>query len=234
MIIARDVIESTFLERPNRFLTVVKLKNGNVVESFLPDPGRLKELLIPGVKVWVSRANKKGRKTKFDTVAVEYQGTIVCIDTRVPNKFVGELLRGDFIFETNFEKIKPEFSYKKSRLDFYAEAREKKYLMEVKSVTLVEDGVAKFPDAPTIRGTRHVNELIYSLNEKYVASLIFVIQRDDAKLFGPKEDTDPDFAAALKKAKEKGVIIKVFKNKIRLDGENNLLIEPLQKVGLNF
>ncbi|MFX0097958.1 MAG: DNA/RNA nuclease SfsA [Candidatus Hodarchaeota archaeon] len=234
MIIARGVIESTFLERPNRFLTVVKFKDGTVVESFLPDPGRLKELLIPGVKVWVSRASKKERKTKFDTVAVEYQGTIVCIDTRVPNKFVGELLLGDFIFKTKFEKIKPEFTYKNSRLDFYAEANGKKYLMEVKSVTLVEDGVAKFPDAPTTRGTKHVNELMQSLDEGYVAILIFVIQRDDAMLFGPKEDTDPDFAAALKRAKEEGVIIKVFKNKIHVDKEKNLLIEPLQMVGLNF
>lgn len=234
MIIARNVIESTFLERPNRFLTIVKLKDGTIVESFLPDPGRLKELLIPGVKVWVSPANKKGRKTKYDTVAVEYQGTIVSIDTRVPNKFVKELLAGNFIFDIDFDKIKPEFNYKKSRLDFYAEKGVKKYLMEVKSVTLVEDGVAKFPDAPTTRGTRHVNELIHALNEGHVAVLIFVIQRDDARIFGPKEDTDPDFAAALKEAKERGVIIKVFKNKIRVDKGINLVIEPIEMVGLNF
>ena len=232
MIIAKNLITATFLRRPNRFLGYVIL-NGEEIPCFIPDPGRLKELLYKGKKVFLINVRKEGRKTQFDLIAVENEGKIVSIDSRVPNKHVYDLLKADKLFETKFDVIKPEYTYGKSRLDFFLKKNDDKYLVEVKGCNLVKGDLALFPDAPTTRGTRHVYELIDSLKSGYIAAIIFVIQRNDANKFKPNEETDPKFSEALYLAKNNGVIIKALLNKIEII-ENNLHINYLYEVNLDF
>jgi len=232
MIIAKNLVTATFLRRPNRFLGYVNLK-GEEIPCFIPDPGRLKELLYEGKKVFLINVRKEGRKTQFDLVAVEHEGKIVSIDSRVPNKHVYNLLKGNKLFETKFDVIKPEYTYGKSRLDFFLKKNDDKYLIEVKGCNLVKNDIALFPDAPTTRGTRHVHELIESLKNGYIATIIFVIQRSDANKFKPNEETDPKFSEALYLARNKGVIIKPLLNKIEIK-ENDLHITYLREVELDF
>ncbi|MHA1798223.1 MAG: DNA/RNA nuclease SfsA [Candidatus Helarchaeota archaeon] len=231
MLIAKNVIPATFLERPNRFLGRVQLKQ-EIHDCFIPDPGRLKELLYEGKKVFIVPIQKENRKTKFDLVAIEHENRIVGIDSRVPNKFVFHLLKQNKIFDTKFDVIKPEYSYGQSRLDFFLKKDDKKYLVEVKGCNLVKDGVALFPDAPTSRGTRHVSELIHALND-YFSAIIFIIQRDDAESFKPNEETDFKFSEQLYLAKKKGVQIKALLNKIELI-KNELHIHFIREIQLDF
>lgn len=232
MIIAKNLVSAIFIRRPNRFLGYVNI-NGEEIPCFIPDPGRLKELLYEGKKVFLINVRKKERKTQFDLIAVEHEGKIVSIDSRVPNKHVYNLLKNDKLFETKFDLIKPEYSYGRSRLDFFLRKNDDKYLIEVKGCNLVIDDIALFPDAPTTRGTRHVYELIESLKSGYIAAIFFVIQRSDAYKFKPNEETDPKFSEALYLAKNKGVIIKGLLNNIEIK-ENNLHINYLHEVELDF
>jgi sugar fermentation stimulation protein A len=203
------------------------LGDGQEVEAHLADPGRLKELLYPGVAGWVVPASGPKRKTSYDFKAVDHGGTIVSVDTRVPNKYVKKLLESNYLFPFAFDTIKPEFKFgEKSRIDFMATRGKEKYLIEVKSVTLVEGGIALFPDAPTVRGTRHVHELIGSRKSGYIPVIVLVIQRDDATSFKPHARMDPDFAAAFDDARECNMEIKAFTSKTFIDGDGSLRIEP--------
>ena len=232
MIIAKDIIPATFIRRPNRFLGYVNLK-GDEIPCFIPDPGRLKELLYKEKTVYLTSAIKKARKTDYDLVAVEHEGKIVSIDSRVPNKHVYNLLMKGKLFKMKFDLIKPEYSYGKSRLDFFLINGSDKYLVEVKGCNLVINEVALFPDAPTTRGTRHVNELINALEDNYFSVIIFVIQRDDARKFKANEEMDSKFSESLYLAKAKGVIIKALLNKIEMK-DNNLYINYLNEIQLDF
>ncbi len=232
MIIAENITTATFIRRPNRFLGYVNL-NGEEHACFIPDPGRLKELLYEGKKVLIFPVNKQDRKTKYDLVAIEHENRIVSIDSRVPNKHVLNLLQNGIILNTKFDLIKPEYSYGRSRLDFYLQKGKQKYLVEVKGCNLVEGELALFPDAPTIRGARHVSELIEAINKGYISLIIFVIQRDDATSFRPNTNLDKDFSYKLKEAKEKGVIIKALLNKISLKNKK-LFIDYVKEVKLDF
>jgi sugar fermentation stimulation protein A len=234
MIIARGIIPATFVERENKFLVTARLNDGTMVQAFLADPGRLKELLLPACKVYLVNASNPGRKTAFDMVAVDHDGVIVSLDTRVPNRYVRALLDGEFLFDDKFDSIRPEFPYLDSRIDFLAWKGTSKYLIEVKSVTLVEKGIALFPDAPTTRGTKHVLELTACRNDGYEPALVFVVQRPDAASFKPNSTTDPVFTDALMEAKRSNVIIKAFTNKIFIDTDMNLCMEPLSFVKLDF
>ena len=219
------------MERPNKYLVRVRLDGGQEVEAHLADPGRLKELLYPGVSGWAIPASGPKRKTSFDFIAVNHGGSIVSVDTRVPNKYVKELLGTGYLFPFAFDAVRPEFKFgEKSRIDFMATRGKEKYLIEVKSVTLVEDGLALFPDAPTVRGTRHVHELISSKKLGYIPVIVLVIQRDDANSFKPHTRMDPDFSAAFKEARECDMDIKAFTSKTFIDGEGSLRIEPLRFV----
>ncbi|NHI93080.1 MAG: DNA/RNA nuclease SfsA [Candidatus Lokiarchaeota archaeon] len=232
MILAKNIIPATFIKRPNRFLGYVEL-NGEEIPCFIPDPGRLKELLYKGKKVYLTSAKKEGRKTDFDLIAVEHDNLIVGIDSRVPNKHVLDLLHKNRLFKTKFDLRKSEFSYGNSRLDFYLKKGNEKYLLEVKGCNLVIEDIALFPDAPTIRGTRHVSELIEALKNNFISMIFFVIQRHDAIKFRPNEEMDPIFSKELKLAKEKGVIIKAMLNKIEIR-ENDLYINYLNEIDLDF
>lgn len=199
------IVKGHFVERPNRFLTLVDLDN-KVVPCFLPNPGRMKELLTPGVEVFAKEANNPNRKTKYDLIGVIHKGELVSLDTRVPNKLVFEALKNKDIKEFSmYDFVKPEHKYGSSRFDFLLSNSNEKCLLEVKSCSLVEDGVALFPDAPTLRGKRHLLELIEAKKKGYRTCVLFVVQRVNAHVFGPNDKTDPDFGEAFRKALKNGV-----------------------------
>ena len=195
-----------FLDRPNRFLAMVKVEEA-VVPSFLPNPGRLDELLFPGAEVLLKKVGaKRHRKTEYDLIGVLHGNQMVSVDTRVPNRLVLEALRNRDLDEfSEYPVIHPEYRYGHSRIDFYLANDEEWCLLEVKSCTLVEDGVALFPDAPTERGRRHLTELIKAKREGGRACVLFVVQRSDAQRFTPNDSTDPAFGTMLRRAVWEGV-----------------------------
>jgi len=199
------IVKGHFVERPNRFLALIDLDN-EVVPCFLHNPGRMKELLVPGVEVFAREANKQNRKTKFDLIGVMHDGELVSLDTIVPNKLVFEALKNKDIKEFNsYDFVKPEYGYGSSRFDFFLSNNNENCLLEVKSCSLVKDGVALFPDAPTLRGKRHLMELIDAKKQGYRACVLFVIQRINADVFAPNDETDPDFGDAFRRALKNGV-----------------------------
>lgn len=212
--IEEKIVRGVFQERPNRFAAFVKIRDV-VSLTFLPNPGRMYELLIPGTEVFLRKVMKEKRKTCYDLIGVTYNGQLVSLDSRVPNKLVLEALRNQDIAElSKYTVIKPEFSYGHSRFDFFLANKRESCLLEVKSSTLVKDGVAMFPDAITERGRRHVNELVKAKKEGYRACILFLIQRTDAHAFAPSDETDPKFGKALRKAANEGVEVYAYKTEI--------------------
>lgn len=204
------LLPAIFLERPNRFLARVLL-DGEETIAHVPDPGRLKELLLPGVEVYLRPASG-ARKTKFDLVLVNYQGTLVSLDSTLPNRLVELALKKGFFQElVHYPQIQREVTYGESRLDFCLSSPADTCFIEVKSVTLVQDKAALFPDAPTIRGARHLRELIKAKAEGMRAISLFIIQRDDATSFSPHREMDPLFASTLKQAHSLGVEVWAYK-----------------------
>jgi sugar fermentation stimulation protein A len=198
-----------FIARPNRFLTLVEL-NGNEVEAHLPDPGRLKKLLLPGVKVWIRDAAGPARRTKYTLTLVEApSGEIVSLVTTFPNEMVAEALAANRIPELEAWTVeRREASWGKSRFDFLLrDGAGRQMLLEVKSVTLVEGDRALFPDAITSRGARHVRELAAAVQEGFEAAVLFVVQRRDAGSITAARAIDPAFAEALGEAHTAGVTV---------------------------
>lgn len=197
----KNTLRGTFLARPNRFVARV-LIGGEETVCHVKNTGRLRELLLPGAAVVLQRSDNPARKTAYDLIAVEHEGRIVNIDSQAPNRVAAELLRrlyGDTAI------ITPEVRKGASRLDFCVSTPEGLTYVEVKGVTLVREGIARFPDAPTQRGARHLRELSACVREGHRALALFLIARDDATAFSPNDETDADFAAALREAVEDGV-----------------------------
>ena len=195
-----------FINRPNRFIANVSI-DGTTETVHVKNTGRCKELLLPGAEVYLTEPDSKGRKTRYDLIAVRKDnGLLINIDSQAPNKVVSEWLSTQ-----GFTKVVPEYTYGNSRIDFYMEKScgniTEKYLMEVKGCTLERDGICYFPDAPTQRGTKHLHELIKAVKEGYHAYAAFVIQMDSITEVRPNTDTDPDFTAAFEEAKRSGVHI---------------------------
>ena len=215
MKIPGPLIKGSFVDRPNRFLTIVKIKN-RYVESQLPDPGRLKEILTPGRVLFLRKHSSNiKRKTKFTTVLTDINGELVSLISSLPNQFVKECIELNQLSFLNGLKIKKqEISYGKHRFDFLLMKNKKQFYLEVKSVTYVKNRVAKFPDAITERGKKHVNELCSLSKQGFQTGIIFVVQRSDADIFQPMWDRDPKFCNALYKAKEYGVNIWCIKAKL--------------------
>ena len=212
----KKLIPAIFQERPNRFLARVLIE-GEETLAHVPDPGRLKELLTPGVEVYLRPAVGE-RKTKFDLVLVKHQGLLVSLESTLPNRVVEHALKEGFFEElAHYPQIQREVTYGESRLDFCLSNHRGRCFIEVKSVTLVEDSVALFPDAPTIRGARHLRELIKIKEEGMRAISLFIIQRDDATSFAPHAKMDPLFTSTLKQAQASGVEIWAYKCKNTLD-----------------
>ncbi|UCE16953.1 MAG: DNA/RNA nuclease SfsA [Candidatus Bathyarchaeota archaeon] len=226
-------IKGVFQERPNRFLALVKVEN-RILPSFLPNPGRMYELLTPGTEVILREVLRENRKTDFDLIGVFYNGQIVSVDSRVPNKLVLEALKNRDIEElSEYNIIKPEYGYGHSRFDFLLANEHERCLLEAKSCTLVKDGVAMFPDAETERGRRHVRELVKARKEGYRACVMFIVQRTDAHVFVPNDETDPEFGKVLRGAAVEGVEVyaycsEFFENKITLKGKIKVELEPHQ------
>jgi len=211
------LIEAEFIERPNRFLSRVKIA-GEIHDSHVPDPGRLKELLFPGARVLVEPKTGENRKTKFATVMVYSGAELISINSQLPNQFVRYCLDNQLIQELAEWKVKQqEYTVGRSRFDFLLEKNGQEKLVEVKSATLVEEGLARFPDAVTSRGTKHVRHLAESLSDTRSAAVLFIIQRSDAKRFEPHWERDPVFAAALETAVESGVELYIYTSRIKPD-----------------
>lgn len=196
------VTKGIFLARPNRFVAQVQLPQGQVT-AHVKNTGRCKELLVPGTAVWLEPGKTPGRKTPWDLVTVEKEGRLFNLDSQAPNKVFGEWARSGGFVE-NLDLLRPETVYGDSRFDFYWQAGQRKGFVEVKGVTLEREGVLYFPDAPTQRGIRHLQQLALCRREGYEAAVCFVIQTDQARYFSPNPDR-PEFAQALRQAAAAGV-----------------------------
>lgn len=217
--------EARFKRRLNRFLVEVEM-GGEVVHSYLPNPGRLKELLTTGAVLYLRQRASDSRKTRYDTVAVLYGSTVVSLDSRLPNSAVRRRLEKGRLKEfRQYCSVRPEVRLGNSRVDFLLSNGHECYL-EVKSCTLVVDGVALFPDAPTERGRRHLGELAGAVESGVKGAVLFVVQRPDAELFRPNDGTDPAFGEALRQAHDSGVEVYAYRS--RFDGRDLAGFEPIQ------
>lgn len=195
-------IEARFVCRPNRFIAQVDI-NGNLETVHVKNTGRCKELLLPNARVILSEAENPARKTRYDLIAVEKAGLgLVNIDSQAPNKVMAEWLAG-----RGYDIVRSEYTYGKSRIDFYMECGEQKHLLEVKGCTLERDGIGYFPDAPTERGVKHIHELIRAKQEGYWCGIAFVIQMPTVKEVCPNVGTHLAFGEAWQDALAAGMRI---------------------------
>ena len=205
-----SIQKAVFLSRPNRFIAECEV-DGEKVVAHVKNTGRCKELLIPGATVYLDEPSGRERKTKYDLVAVEKvcdDGQIVLInmDSQAPNEATAQFLKSGSLFP-NYTNIRREFTVGKSRFDFRIEEVERLTYLEVKGVTLEHNGIAMFPDAPTERGIKHIEELIELKNQGFGAAILFVIQMKGITEFRPNDITHKAFGDALRRAKETGVSI---------------------------
>ena len=202
-------LQAKFIDRPNRFIAHVDL-NGIVEAVHVKNTGRCEELLIEGVTVILEESDNESRKTKYDLIAVYKENFgLINIDSQAPNKVAKEWLESK-----DYTYIKPEYTYGNSRIDFYMEKDDRKYLMEVKGCTLERDGIGYFPDAPTERGVKHIYELIKAKEDGYEVSLAFVIQMEGVNEVLPNIETHPEFGVAIDDAKKAGVNIVFIKCRV--------------------
>lgn len=211
----QNICKGRFLRRPNRFIAIVEIE-GKEITCHVKNTGRCRELLVEGAIVFLEDCGEKpNRKTSYDLIAVYKGDMLVNMDSQAPNKVVGEYLP---VLFPDITMARPETKYKNSRFDFYVETEQKKIFLEVKGVTLEENGVARFPDAPTERGIKHMQELIACMGAGYDAYIIFVIQMEGMKLFEPNIATHPAFGKVLKEAEDAGVKIQCLGCTVEPDG----------------
>lgn len=205
MLISGDLIQATFLQRLSRFSALVEIPGGQQT-AYLPNSGRMRELLTPGRPVFLVERRSPGRKTNFDLIMVDFSGTLVSVDARLPNQVVAEgIQKGVLAPFQGYAVLRREATYGHSRFDFLLEKAAERRYIEVKSCTLVRDGLALFPDAITARGAKHMRGLAEAKRSGYGAAVIFVVQREDADRFSPEDETDPAFGRALREAVQEGV-----------------------------
>ena len=204
----RNVVSGHFLARPNRFVAKVKI-NGQIKTVHVKNTGRCRELLIPEVEVFLEKGSNPNRKTAYDLIAVRKGERLINMDSQAPNRVFREwAAEGGFLPEVT--AIRSEYSYGESRLDFCLETPEGLHFVEVKGVTLEENGAARFPDAPTERGIRHIRELQRAVEEGHDATLFFVVQMADIASVAPNDETHPAFGAALREAAAAGVRVRAY------------------------
>lgn len=204
------------MDRPNRFIAHVMI-DGEVETVHVKNTGRCKELLQPGAKVYLEESDNPARKTRYDLVKVWKGERLINMDSQAPNKVVQEFLEQGKLFQ-NVTKIRPETTYGKSRFDFYVEAGGEKIFIEVKGVTLEEEGVVRFPDAPSERAVKHVEELVTAMKDGYQVYVLFVIQMDRVLYFTPNDRTHKAFGDALRKAAQEGVRLLAYECLVTEDG----------------
>lgn len=206
------VRQGIFRARPNRFIAHVEMEQ-QIVVCHVKNTGRCRELLVPGAAVYLEESGNPARKTKYDLVAVKKGARLINMDSQAPNKVFAQWAQAGN-FRPGLTKLRPETTYGNSRFDFYWEAlpedqsgaeKAPKGFVEVKGVTLEEDGVVLFPDAPTQRGVKHLEELVQARRAGYQAAVCFVVQMSNVNYFTPNERTHPEFGAALRRAAQAGV-----------------------------
>ena len=212
----RNVCPARFIARPNRFIARVEV-DGKEETVHVKNTGRCRELLVPGCTVWLEESAALHRKTRFDLIAVEKlrpgrPPLFINMDAQAPNKVFGEWMREGLGAGSGLPRpslLRPETTWGNSRFDFYWEASEtgRSGFVEVKGCTLEEDGLALFPDAPTLRGVKHLRELIACHAQGYEAAVCFVIQTSGMDAFSPNDRTHPEFGAALREASAAGVVV---------------------------
>lgn len=216
----QNIVKAKFLSRPNRFIAKVNI-SGKEETVHMNNTGRCRELLLPGTTVYLEKTKKTNRKTKYDLIAVEKKRTnksplLVNIDSQIPNALAAEWIAKSGIFSEK-AKVKREVTFGSSRFDLYIEDGSRRAFVEVKGVTLEEGGNAAFPDAPTLRGVKHVTELCSAIDEGYEAYVLFVIQMKEIASFTPNDKTHKAFGDALRIASEKGVKILAYDCKVEPD-----------------
>ena len=195
-----DTAEARFIDRPNRFIAHVEL-GGQTETVHVKNTGRCRELLLPNIPVVLEKSDNPNRKTKYDLIAVRKKNLgWINIDSQAPNKVVKEWLT-----KQDFDVVIPEYSYGDSRIDFYMENGNRKYLLEVKGCTLEIDGTGYFPDAPTVRGVKHIRELMKAQKQGFWCGIAFVIQMNGIEEVLPNTETHPEFGEVLSQAKQAGV-----------------------------
>lgn len=198
----QNVVPGIFRSRPNRFIAHVEV-GGELCVCHVKNTGRCQELLVPGAKVYLEESGNPARKTKYDLIAVEKGNLLINMDSQSPNRAAKEALPR---LIPGLTLLRPETVHNDSRFDFYAETETgEKWFIEVKGVTLEENGVARFPDAPTQRGAKHLRGLCRCIDEGYRAAVLFVIQMKGVTVFEPNDETDPEFGRELRHAAGHGV-----------------------------
>ena len=201
-----NVVQGRFLSRPNRFIAVVDI-GGTETVCHVKNTGRCRELLVPGAAVWLAPGVTPGRKTPYDLIAVDKGGKLINMDAQAPNRVFGEFARR---FDPLVQEVRPEYRFGASRLDFCLTRPDGLHLVEVKGVTLEENGNALFPDAPTERGVKHIRELQRAAETGLDAVLFFVVQIRDIHSVAPNDATHPAFGEALREAAAHGVRVLAY------------------------
>ena len=210
-----NIVEACFINRPNRFIANI-LVDGKEQVCHVKNTGRCKELLAGNPTIYVQHFDSASRKTAYDLIAVQKGHRLINMDSVAPNKVFGEYLAaGGMGFVPEY--IKAEATHGDSRFDFYFEHNDKKAFAEVKGVTLEEDGIVRFPDAPTERGLKHLRGLIECVQQGFEAYAVFIIQMDNVKHFEPNYKTHKEFGLLLKEAQEKGVKLLALDCKVKPD-----------------
>ena len=201
-----NIVRGRFLSRPNRFIALVDIDGAETV-CHVKNTGRCRELLVPGAEVYLVPGTAPGRKTPYDLVAVDKSGVLINMDAQAPNRVFAEFAR---TFDPQALAVRPEFRFGDSRLDFCLERPDGLHLVEVKGVTLESGGHARFPDAPTERGVKHLRELMRAVEQGHRATAFFVVQMAQVTDFAPNDDTHPAFGAALRQAAAAGVKVVAY------------------------
>lgn len=205
MELARDLVEGRFVKRLNRFAALVEVA-GQEVMVHVANSGRLEELLVPGYRMLLRPMSGDHRKCRYDLALVDVGSVLVSADARLPNALLAEALAQDKLPEfQGYTSVRREVVFGESRLDLLLDGPDGSCYVEAKSVTLVVDGVAWFPDAPTARGVKHLNHLAQAVGLGHRAAVVFVIQREDARALAPYDANDPEFGATLRRSIAAGV-----------------------------
>ena len=202
------IYKAKFIERPNRFIAYAEL-NGKKETVHVKNTGRCAELLRPGADIYIQESDNPSRKTRWDLIAVKKGSRMINMDSQIPNKAALEWIKAGHLFPEKVQ-VTPEKTYGNSRFDLYVCSEKRKAFIEVKGVTLESDNIARFPDAPTERGVKHLKELIHCMQEGYEAYLLLVIQMKGVDRFEPNWETHREFGETLQEAKKAGVHILAY------------------------
>lgn len=227
----KNIFKGLFLKRINRFLALVEIDE-KIENVHIKNTSRCDEIFIPGAICYLEKSSNPNRKTKYTLISAEKNGMIINLDSQIPNKIIYDaIVEGKILSNLNPVDVKREVSYKSSRFDiaFYSQSENKKYFLEVKGVSLEENGIAAFPGAPTTRGKKHLDELVDAVGEGYGAIVVFLIQLEMANLLVPNYNMDKDFSKALIRAKENNVLLKAYNSIVTKDS-----IKINKEVPINF